>query len=220
MNGTVFIGLVFSVLLLGCPVENVDPAFGKLAPVCTTEGETYVNAQIAELAGKEIAYEGVCCGESLEPVCEEEVELEEEEEAGCTGPALADIDTGVRDTVTGLHWSTNEMTEVADDCASETTIRQYYCQTDGVHFNVLTAGCGLNNVCEDGVCVEIACVDSDDGVNIKTAGMVVYEGNQYKDYCDQNNNQYVTEYYCENGVVASTYADCGKGNTCSNGACT
>jgi len=97
-----------------------------------------------------------------------------------------------------------------------------------------TSGCSWTNTtncsngCSDGVCnvaSNVACVDSDGGINFAAKGVVsgVLLGKQYaySDFClnDSNGNpgKVVGEYYCLNNTPKSTANFCTIG--CNNGAC-
>ena len=63
-----------------------------------------------------------------------------------------------------------------------------------------------------------SCIDSDGGKNIFVKGTTKSINKIATDECNTLNNNFITEYYCQENEAISTYAQCP--NSCKDGACT
>ncbi len=103
-----------------------------------------------------------------------------------------------------------------DNCSSTSNVLEYYCSNNQILSKVLA--CASGKVCEDGACVVSACTDTDGGFDIYEKGSARgTSGMTYVDVCSGGNS--VTEYYCSEGNVFHTTADCGATHICSSGSC-
>ena len=131
----------------------------------------------------------------------------------CAAPLCNDSDNGQVANVFGTVVKGTE--RHSDECADANTVREYYCSGNSVA-NILLA-CPSGTVCTGGVCNASACTDTDGGSNLFERGTVREGENVYIDYCSGTAS--VKEYYCSNGSMVQTIADCGDGFYCSDGRC-
>ncbi|MEM4272332.1 MAG: Kazal-type serine protease inhibitor family protein, partial [Candidatus Bilamarchaeaceae archaeon] len=106
--------------------------------------------------------------------------------------------------------------ESFSDSCNGTSVLEYYCSNNQILSKVIA--CPSGKSCEDGACVVSLCTDSDGGFNLYEKGSARgTSGITYVDVCSGGNG--ITEYYCSDGNVFHTTADCGNYYVCSNGAC-
>lgn len=109
-----------------------------------------------------------------------------------------------------------EITEEIEDDAAEDT------QIIGENTQIIEEDAEEEN--EQNITAEISgsCIDSDGGADYHTKGTITAESEgtkrTYTDYCRTGKfKDYVYEYHCVNGTVASENYDCANG--CSDGKC-
>lgn len=119
--------------------------------------------------------------------------------------------------------------DIPDKCADLNKVTQYYCK-DATSWDKAISPCPTGTLCSDGTCKTVPseinniCTDSD-GADSKTQGIVTTgkmntesaSPTIYTDACASGTT--VTEYTCNNNVMAQTVQNCLSGEKCLNGAC-
>lgn len=133
-----------------------------------------------------------------------------------SAPKCTDSDGGVEPNLLGA--ATDTQGTKADTCYSSTTVKEYYCNEEGVAASTLVS-CTGGKICKNGACVVPDCYDSDGGFNIYEKGQVIPPaGGTFWDYC--SGEYKVREYYCsDSGDAVYTTTDCPSGYYCYSGAC-
>ena len=115
-------------------------------------------------------------------------------------------------------------TTIVESCSDSKTVVEVYCTSAGYERELYDCSPG---VCQNGMCVQLPatttpatttpCTDTDGGVRFFTKGHLSWpvQGYEVDDICNDAN--YLTEYYCDNGMYKSTNYNCPSG--CLNGAC-
>jgi len=104
--------------------------------------------------------------------------------------------------------------EYLDKCLDDSHLKEYYCTADGYESAVVNCAAGL--VCIQAACKKEACVDGDD-YDIYVKGITSQGSELKEDFCIDNGAG--TEYYCENGSIASRNFTCPSGHPCREGRC-
>ena len=108
----------------------------------------------------------------------------------------------------------------SDSCLNQTHVREFYCADKTVMNESLA--CPSGYVCSSGACIvkpveTLKCIDSDNGTDYKTTGVVQYGGKNYTDTCVLISQ--VKEYYCLNDSLKSTNFVCDPWAQCVSGSC-
>ncbi len=106
--------------------------------------------------------------------------------------------------------------EFLDKCLDNQTMRKYYCVGDD--YASEDVSCPPDYQCLESACRQIACSDTDGGINIYQAGAVTKGTSIYRDYCSGTGGG--TEFYCNGNQVANASFDCPDGYSCNGGSCT
>ncbi len=106
--------------------------------------------------------------------------------------------------------------EFLDKCLDDQTVREYYCVGDDYASEDIT--CPPDYQCVKAACMQVACSDTDGGINIYQTGAVSKGAEVFRDSCSGNNGG--IEYYCDGNQVKNATFDCPDGYFCSNGRCT
>ncbi len=163
-------------------------------PVCAEDGQTYINPTAAKLANVNILYYGICKNKT---------------------ETCYDSDGGKNYKVFGYVVKGNEKRK--DICKGGTLV-EYYCDNNEIKYVVVKCEC------EEGVCKENECKDTDGGDNPSVPGRVTFNDRIYEDFCltqgfvqTHVQKPSLVEYYCENNVVKNKTYTCEYG--CEKGRC-
>ena len=121
-----------------------------------------------------------------------------------------------------LNPSTARTYSTEKTCGSDSTCSKYDANGDGkVSLDFSNPRNRDNNFLKryDGKTVSPACSDSDGGKDTGVKGTVTKGTTRSIDACNTQMENYVNEYFCNNGNIATTAIPCGTGKTCSDGAC-
>lgn len=143
-------------------------------------------------------------------------------------------------TITGNNYSTFDADELAhgqgtgtmktftEYCKNSNTLKEFYCVKAGVSSplslgtEIVAVDINCASGCQNGVCLESVCSDSDNGRDYFSQGTVIDGGESYTDYC--KNSVTLTEYFCLSkssllglGGAAVDYYGCPYG--CQNSTC-
>ena len=102
-----------------------------------------------------------------------------------------------------------------DSCASGGTVKEYYCSGGEAKYAILP--CPTDYYCINSKCSEYVCSDTDGGEDEDRYGEVRKGGNEYEDYCYDDDTVY--EYYCSGDEVSGRKINCGSGEECEGGEC-
>lgn len=98
-----------------------------------------------------------------------------------------------------------------DYCVNDRTLKEYYCS--GVEMKDLNVECRDIEVCYNGECTLAQCRDSDGGKAYTVVGTVTQGAVSNTDTCVSS--MQLREYFCTDGMIASTTYAC----SCSSGRC-
>ncbi|MBU0585930.1 hypothetical protein KJ780_00290 [Candidatus Micrarchaeota archaeon] len=130
----------------------------------------------------------------------------------CIQAVCTDSDGGKDKSVFGQVEAGGSMMQ--DECISEFKLKEYYCENGTALSTELACGSGF--YCDEGICVEAPCTDSDHGINLSIKGTVEKGSETFTDTCS---GSLVREYYCMNGTVEHTDSECEDGFECVQGKC-
>jgi len=104
---------------------------------------------------------------------------------------------------------------VSDVCVSNTTVKKYFCDNNTISYDEIECDFGFH--CNEGICIENSCEDSDGGNDVYVNGTITKGKDSFTDACITSNK--VKEYYCENGEITYEEITCSLGYECSYGQC-
>ncbi|MFA5412442.1 MAG: Kazal-type serine protease inhibitor [Candidatus Micrarchaeia archaeon] len=134
-------------------------------------------------------------------------------EGSCAAYLCSDTDGGrVQDVLGTVRKGAENRTDV---CVDLGTVTEYYCL--GNDIADIELACESGESCLNGVCAQLACIETDGGYNIYAKGTLREGSNVYADYCSGISS--VREYYCSGDNAVPVTASCGDGYYCSEGAC-
>jgi len=170
---------------------------------CGVDGIDVIDRNCNFYGSEYVCYNGMCVEQSINCTDSDGVDY-------YTKGYATDITTGT------TYW---------DVCYNSITVNEYMCsgeEVDSILQDCTYSGYEPNYTCSDGKCVYTeGCSDSDLGVDYFTKGTVTLtSGLTFTDYClaVQGNDNYVAEYYCEDGevkLIANRQCD----YDCVDGAC-
>lgn len=146
------------------------------------------------------------------------------EGTACKSGKCSEVEASCEDTDGGQNLTRRGIVKVAnatgtknytDDCYSEATVIEYYCDGDGMAMKKVT--CPDGSTCVSGACAQNECDDSDDGKNATEKGTVTVGSDEFVDKCKDDTS--VTEYYCSGSLEKSVTIECDSGDVCVSGAC-
>lgn len=106
--------------------------------------------------------------------------------------------------------------EYLDKCLDSGTLREYYCVGDDYVSEDVT--CPPDYQCVKAACKQVACTDTDGGINIYQTGAVSKGAQVLRDQCAGNGGG--IEYYCDGNQAMNASFDCPDGYFCLDGRCT
>ena len=150
--------------------------------------------------------------------------------------SCTDSDHGINYDVDGLIYGINEEGKEYsfwDRCPdvgepNYGILQEYSCTSKGISSTTGYDCAQEGKVCEGGKCVEegdegVSCIDSDNGLDYYNKGIMILGGSQHHDvcvdsnflqenYCNLPENNYLDNYYCENGCQNGACIDNGDGS--------
>jgi hypothetical protein len=190
MKSYVVVFFIAFIILAGCNGSDGCPQ--KYEPVCGEDGKTYTHPCLANKSGVPVDHEGRC--KPPPPACDD-------------SDGGKDIFTAGNVTENGRIFE--------DKCKDDDTVLEFICDNDKSFTEELP--CPDSYICDDGMCVESPCDDSDGGVKPQEEGTVTSGQDTWTDMCEQNGS--LKEYYCDDTEMASKYVECQEDEFCDGGAC-
>ncbi|MFH1784964.1 MAG: Kazal-type serine protease inhibitor family protein [Candidatus Micrarchaeota archaeon] len=135
------------------------------------------------------------------------------ENGACKEAECSDSDGGKTIGVKGTVIESNNTS--IDSCVDSNTLKEYYCNNTKIESENIA--CGAGNICENGICKEATCADSDGGKDEMEKGTATKGSISQSDSC--SGSSAVKEYYCENNSVKNEIIDCDSGYECASGEC-
>jgi hypothetical protein len=135
-------------------------------------------------------------------------------DGACAAYQCTDSDNGKNANTSGT--ATLGPTENQDTCADNSTVTEYYCDSNRIASQNIT--CGTGKTCKSGACKEITCEDSDGGIEKNVFGIASLGATADADTCYSNST--VIEYYCSDGAIKHALMECSGEDVCLNGTCT
>ncbi len=131
----------------------------------------------------------------------------------CVETPCSDSDGGIKPLAKGTAKAGSE--SGTDSCEQNGSLKEYFCEGSTVSYQYMD--CPSGKQCLAGLCVDIQCVDSDEGQDKFTKGTTTKGEDSETDECEDTSS--VKEYFCQANQITSQTIACGTGFECAEGAC-